>query len=362
MAPLHQNRVQRAKSYFFSMRKFHNTIKRDLYNKYTKNIDNLLDLACGKAGDLDKWVTNNIKKVIGYDIDNNSIEEAKRRITQYNSKDTNIQVYVKDLSRNIIKGNNTFDVITSMFAFHYFFESKYTFETIMRSIENNLKDDGIFMGTMFDGNKMRDSIIENDSFELVDNENKQLRFKVKLLNENVPLDFFGNRISVYLKDTVLDEPMDEYLVYFEEFVRIMKDRNFELIESKMFEELYLHKDNLNNIEKKVSFLNRTFVFRKIKINICNVETPYLTSCKWEELYEQTEINESTKNIVLDMYKADLTDKINNSTTILRKDTYTFLRDNFEKLDYTKLQPIVAEYYKVIHKVYLDDMKKYYNLE
>jgi mRNA (guanine-N7-)-methyltransferase len=51
------------------MRRFHNNVKRQLYDKYTKNIYKLLDLACGKGGDLDKWVSNNIKYVVGYDID-----------------------------------------------------------------------------------------------------------------------------------------------------------------------------------------------------------------------------------------------------------------------------------------------------
>ena len=78
-----QSKSERAKSYFYNMRRFHNNVKRQLYDKYTKNIDKLLDLACGKGGDLDKWVSNNIKTVIGYDIDEKSIIEAQRRVREY---------------------------------------------------------------------------------------------------------------------------------------------------------------------------------------------------------------------------------------------------------------------------------------
>lgn len=339
---MNQNRNQRAKSYFFNMRKYHNTIKRDLYNKYTKNIDNLLDLACGKGGDLDKWVTNKIRNVVGYDIDAVSIKEAERRVRDYNSKVTKVSVYVKDLSEYIIPGSKNMDVISSMFAFHYFFKSKDTFETIMTSIENNLKDDGIFMGAMFDGLKIRE-LIKNNNFELVDD--KEVRFKVKLISESDS--FFGNKISVFLKDTVLDEPMDEYLVYFSEFVKIMKKRNFELIESKMFSELYSN-ENLNNIEKSISFLNRTFVFKRNKsINsVCKTENNYLIDCEWK------------KSTVLEKYKDSLTYNINNTTSILLKKKYKFLRDNFEYIDITQLPSDLRDYFNPIYTMYLLDVSKY----
>jgi ubiquinone/menaquinone biosynthesis C-methylase UbiE len=59
---------ERNKSYFIEMRKHHNNIKRDLYNRYSKNISNLLEIAVGKGGDMDKWVKNGVKNVVGYDI------------------------------------------------------------------------------------------------------------------------------------------------------------------------------------------------------------------------------------------------------------------------------------------------------
>lgn len=58
---------------FTNMRKFHNWIKRKMYNKYTRGISNLLELAVGKSGDLDKWYKNKITNVVGYDIDQDSI-------------------------------------------------------------------------------------------------------------------------------------------------------------------------------------------------------------------------------------------------------------------------------------------------
>lgn len=258
---MYQTKQQRAQSYFYNMRRFHNFVKRQLYDKYTKNINKLLDLACGKGGDLDKWISNNINSVIGYDIDENSIIEAKRRVNEYKlPKKTDIQLYVKDLSKDIIEGNNDYDVITSMFAFHYFFENQDTFNNIIKSINNNLKDNGYFICTLFDGDSIQ-KILNNNYYTLKDNDD--IKFHINLyepLNNNI----FGNKIQVYLKDTVLNKPMDEYLVYFQSFLNLMNSHGYKLEESKMFNEIYINKQHkLNNIEKQVSFLNRYLVFKKL---------------------------------------------------------------------------------------------------
>jgi len=261
---MYQNREERAKSYFYKMRYFHNCIKRDLYNKYTKNINNLLDLACGKCGDLDKWVSNNIKNVVGYDINEMSIKEGERRINNYKHSgkliNTKINLHVMDLSLNIVDSERKCDVISSMFAFHYFFKSKETMSIIMDTINNNLRIGGYFIGTMFDGELINNILKENDIYELSDN--NDVKFRLKIDNDNGNK-LYGNKLSVYLKDTVLDEPMDEYIVNFEEFVNDMKRRGYELVDSRLFSELYdeLNYVKLNEIEKKVSFLNRTFVFK-----------------------------------------------------------------------------------------------------
>ena len=242
----------RSESYFYNMRKFHNQIKRNLYNKYTKNIDNLLEIAVGRFGDMNKIISNNVKHVVGYDIDSDSIEEAKRRFNNTkNTEHITVELYTMDLSRNIIKPTIPFDVVSAMFCFHYFFENEQTFNTIFKSIDDNLKDGGTFIGTMFDGKNI-------NNIELKDK--NDTKFKIEKKNSIDTL--FGNKITVYIKDTVLDKPTDEYIVVFDKFVDIMKTKNYELIESNMFETYFNTKYKLNNIEKKASFLNRTFVFKK----------------------------------------------------------------------------------------------------
>lgn len=347
---MYQSRTERAKSYFYNMRRFHNNIKRNLYDKYTKNIYKLLDLACGKGGDLDKWVLNNIKNVIGYDINKQSILEAQRRIDNYKyPTNTIVKVNVLDLSRNIIDGNKDCDVVSSMFAFHYFFETQETFNNILKTIDNNLKEGGYFIGTMFDGQTIK-NILENNIYILKDKDD--IKFKIESY-EPLTDDMFGNKISVYLKDTVLDEPMDEYVVYFDKFVNIMKQRGYDLVDSKMFKDLN-EKSNMNTLEKNVSYLNRYFVFQRKTSSLCKQESNYLTVCEWpfnvEEIKKQRLLKKYKKALNNKILTASLKDKIN----------YTFILDNFEnyKNVIDKIKNInVKNYFKKIYNMFITDLHK-----
>lgn len=338
---MYQTKVKRAESYFINMRRYHNNVKRQLYNKYTRDINKLLDLACGKGGDLDKWVSNNIGHVIGYDINERSIREAKRRVTEYRfPKKTDVELYVKDLSRNVIEGNGDCDVVTSMFAFHYFFESEDTFNNIMKTIDNNLKMGGYFIGTMFDGDLITDLVKDSDTFELVDDD--KIRFRIKRYNK-LSKRLFGNKLSVYLNETVLDEPMDEYVVYFDLFVKEMRRRGYELVESKLFNEEDYSRYGLNDLERRISFLNRSFVFKRTESvekvlslpQICVEETGYLMECKWPL---------SKRDKLVEKYKKALYIKASESSGKL-KDGYLFLMNNFERADEIMNEPSVDKHLK-----------------
>jgi mRNA (guanine-N7-)-methyltransferase len=259
---IYQTQKERSQSYFYELRRYHNLIKRTLYDTYTKNSDNLLEIGNGKSGDLNKWISNRIKNVVGYDIDTASIQEGKRRVKATKGYVPKVELYVLDLSRNVINSTLPFNVVSAMFCFHYFFESEQTFNTIISSIKLNIKPGGIFLGTIFDGKSLLNlNVTVSDTIELCDL--NQVRFKLQFYTKSTTKQVFGNKISVFIKDTVLDEPMDEYIVDFDSFVELMKSNGFELIDSKMFETFYKCK-TLNSLQKKVSFLNRTFVFKYIK--------------------------------------------------------------------------------------------------
>ena len=254
----------RKKSYFYNMRLFHNHVKRMLYDKYANNIENLLDLCSGKGGDIDKWLNNNIINVHGYDIDIDSVNEAKSRLKsklKY-KHNNNYNFDVLDLSTNVLpkpqKPQKLYNVVSSMFAFHYFFKSKETFETIITTIQNNLIPGGYFIGCLFDGETVNTKL--NNPFL------DPTRFYIKQKQTNDYYgDIFGNCINVYIGETVLDKPTDEYLVNFQHFVILMESKGFVLVETSMFSDIFKQCSGnfqLNNVEQELSFLNRYFVFKK----------------------------------------------------------------------------------------------------
>lgn len=256
----------RHQSYFYNLRRYHNWIKRNLIDKYAFNIDHLLDLASGKGGDLSKWVDAKIKHVRGYDIHRDSVIEARRRLSEYNNK-LHVSFDVIDLSLNVLpKDAYESDVVTSMFAFHYFFKSPDTLDTVLQSIENNLKIGGYFVCCMFDGESVVRKLNGNTHYETQ-------HFKLTRKSDS-GTGGFGNTLGVLMKETVLDEEADEYIVDSTDFIQLMKWRGFELVESKMFSELYIEwsrlhrKNNMKHLEKDVSFLNRYYVFKK-KSNIAS---------------------------------------------------------------------------------------------
>lgn len=247
-----------------NMRKFHNMIKRKYLNKYTNIINKpvkLLDLASGKGGDINKWKSNKkIKYVEGYDIDSDSVIEARRRLedirrTKKKTEELNVFFYIKDLSKTELKCKEKFDIITSHFAFHYFFKSIKTLKTILKTIDNCSKKNTILILTLFDGNKLKNINSTN--------------YRITIKNNTEPKNnytHYNNKVEVYIKDSVLDEPTIEYIVKPEFLEKKMKDIGFYLIETKSFKELYYENRSLNidltNEEKKLSFMNRIYILKK----------------------------------------------------------------------------------------------------
>lgn len=228
-----------------NMRKYHNDIKRQYINKYiVKRDSSLLDLACGKGGDLNKWISNkNIAKVNGYDINEKSIIEAKRRLATMKVKRPIITFNVQNLATIPLNCEDKYDYITSFFAFHYFFHSQKTLNTILKSIDSCSKKDTVLVLALFNGDKIIDVKDKNYSITKLDIDKKGN---------------YGHRVSVYIAGSVLNTPTIEYIVKPNFLIKKMKTINFELIEQKDFD----INSKLSQAERYLSSLNTIFVFQK----------------------------------------------------------------------------------------------------
>lgn len=238
------------------MFKFHNKIKRFLIDEYAKG--DVLDLASGRGGDILKYNDNKkIKSVTGFDINEDYVKEAIKRVKNLKNKRKDFSYSVKDLGKSIVKGRS-YDTIVSNFAFHYFFKEKKTLDTILETIKGSSKIGTVFILTLFDGSELSKELKKKNGNII--NKNYSIIKNGEMSNKK-----YGNSITVKLDSSVLDKGVEEFLVDPKFLEKKLKAIGFMLKEStgfSLYKELgfpYLDSEN-----KYFSSFNRSFIFTRIK--------------------------------------------------------------------------------------------------
>ncbi|EPR79987.1 mRNA capping enzyme [Spraguea lophii 42_110] len=131
------NKKERTQSKIINIRNMNNFIKSILIKKYTKADNSVLDIGCGKGGDIFKFAHQNIKYYTGIDIAENSIEEAKQRCANRNIK-FNTQFLVQDYTQKF-NYKEKYDVISAQFTYHYSFFSEQSFQNSLCNILQHTK-------------------------------------------------------------------------------------------------------------------------------------------------------------------------------------------------------------------------------
>lgn len=235
---------------FYNMRRFHNFVKRRILTKYPAR--SLLDLACGKGGDIQKWIDNDIKYVEGFDFNKESIIEANNRFEKASHKATTKNFDFKFSVCNLLeeqvkpKFNDQFDMVTCQFALHYFCENMDIFAVFLKTnIIPFIKKNGYFIGCLFDG----ESLVK----------------ALPIVSSNCSLTKNGQNVIVKIKDTVLEEATEEPIVNYSDMKNTLETLGFEIVESEMFSVEYQEwrkkRNTLNPEELQLSSLNRYFVFK-----------------------------------------------------------------------------------------------------
>jgi 2-polyprenyl-3-methyl-5-hydroxy-6-metoxy-1,4-benzoquinol methylase len=321
------------------MRDFHNLfVKKLLIMSVSQRGDTLIDYACGKGGDLPKWIAANLSFVFGMDLSKDNLENrlngACARFLNYKREIKNMphalfvngnsslnvrsgQAMLNDKAVQITKavfGQGSrenlgegvlqqygkavdgFNVSSCQFAIHYMFENVNTLHNFLRNIAECTKLNGYFIGTSYDGktifNRLRKKLV-GDSIEIFENERKIWQIVKEYESETMDDDAscIGYKISVF-QDSI-NQMFPEYLVNYDYLNRLMEDYGFTLVtreeakklglpeSSGMFSELYKlmmneisrhsskknefgNAPDMKSYEKEISFLNRYFVYKKIR--------------------------------------------------------------------------------------------------
>jgi len=247
--------VERRDSRIIHMRNFNNWVKSMLLNEYLDKIkasagrDNIkvMDLGCGKGGDLQKWQRGGVKYVACVDIAATSIEQCQSRYREMRgrNRDTfNAEFHAVDCTkqrcRDFYKDKDiTFDLVSCQFALHYCFESLPQAECMLRNAAENLKLGGFFIGTTPDAFDIMSRLRQCNSNKF-GNDIFSITFPEESLNETPPI--FGARYDFHLEG-VVDCP--EFLVHLPTLVKLAEKYGLMLIGKQRFGNYFeRHKENV----------------------------------------------------------------------------------------------------------------------
>lgn len=235
------------------LKNFNNIIKYILISKYTPQYAVVLELACGKGGDLIKYGRNNISQWIGLDISDQSVQEAKRRFLFLQRKE-NLK-YQTILGQGDCFGQSLgpivmnlpdcrfpCDLVSIQFALHYAFETEQKARRTIMNVSKSLKIGGKFIGTIPDSEFLRFKLkkFPKDYDKPIKWGNSVYKVKFEsneFLKNNYEWDNpFGQLYTFYLADAINNVP--EYVIPFETLRSICDDYGLNLVMKKSFTQFF----------------------------------------------------------------------------------------------------------------------------
>lgn len=282
------------------MRGFHNWIKSNLISTYCharykainntaipklynlKNKVSVFDIACGRGGDIRKFFDASVSNVVGIDIAYDGIidptngafsryETMRKQFPNFpemifiqadaglpleldaqmlglNGMTNENKLNFEKIFSNNNSKNIYFDIINCQFAVHYMLKDKNTWTNFKNNINLYLKNNGIFICTTFDGQKILDLLKNQSNFKysFTDDSGKSITLFeiIKRYSDSQIPNNLGIMIDVLMSwidsDTYISEPLVIPSFFINE---LQKDCNLTLIDSDSFENQFNQNKN-----------------------------------------------------------------------------------------------------------------------
>ncbi|KAF6764899.1 mRNA capping methyltransferase [Ephemerocybe angulata] len=229
--------VQRQESPIIGLKSFNNWVKSVLITRFAHPVlqkspsagyggrggrGKVLDMGCGKGGDMTKWAKARIREILCVDIADVSVDQARGRYESMNSRfDASfaaLDCYTEPLGKAFspAKLSSPVDVVSMQFCMHYAFESVQKARCMLDNVSRYLRSGGVFIGTIPNAEVLMSSLdaIPPDAEDLTFGNSV---YKIKF-EQRDPKPMFGHKYWFFLQDAVDDVP--EYVVHWDNFVQM----------------------------------------------------------------------------------------------------------------------------------------------
>jgi len=271
--------ADRIRSEIKGLKGANNWIKKTLISDYTRRGDVVLDLCCGKGGDMHKWTDVNPSRVVFVDIAAESVKQCRQRFEEtlsgtgevkkkprYEASFHVADCFAPNFLEYLPPGLN-YDVVSCQMAFHYCFASQERANCSMKSISRVLKPGGYFICTVPDS-----EVLVARLLKVPPTSPEPLKFGNSIyqvvFDSRTEFPWVGSRYRFTLKEAVDDIP--EYLVKCKHLCGLANSCGLKLVKTSLFEDfLEENKDRHGKVsiklspdEREVFSIYRTYVFHK----------------------------------------------------------------------------------------------------